>query len=97
MQDSNLRRLSQQIYSLPRLTAPETPRSETGTYHARYFPVKRAACRIRTDDPEITSHVLWPAELRRLFRDCTPKPPGPTTARRARSPEDLPQGARRIA
>ena len=25
---------------------------------------KRATCQIRTDDPEITSHVLWPAELR---------------------------------
>ncbi len=24
---------------------------------------KLAICRIRTDDPEITSHVLWPAEL----------------------------------
>jgi hypothetical protein len=29
VQDSNLRRRSQQIYSLPRLTAPETPRSES--------------------------------------------------------------------
>lgn len=27
-----------------------------------------AAYQIRTDDPEITSHVLWPAELRRRFR-----------------------------
>ena len=25
----------------------------------------KAACRIRTNDPEITNHVLWPAELRR--------------------------------
>ncbi len=23
-----------------------------------------ATCQIRTDDPEITSHVLWPTELR---------------------------------
>ncbi len=28
-----------------------------------------ATSRIRTEDPEITSHVLWPAELRwRLFQ-----------------------------
>ncbi len=26
--------------------------------------MKKATCQIRTDDPEITSHVLWPAELR---------------------------------
>ena len=25
----------------------------------------RASCRIRTNDPEITNHVLWPAELKR--------------------------------
>ncbi len=29
--------------------------------HRRF---ERATCQIRTDDPEITSHVLWPAELR---------------------------------
>ena len=28
----------------------------------------RAECQIRTDDPEITNHVLWPTELiRHLF------------------------------
>ncbi len=26
---------------------------------------KRASCRIRTNDPEITNHVLWPTELKR--------------------------------
>ena len=26
----------------------------------------RASCRIRTNDPEITNHVLWPTELKRL-------------------------------
>ena len=26
-----------------------------------------ASCRIRTNDPEITNHVLWPTELKRLF------------------------------
>ena len=25
-----------------------------------------ASCRIRTNDPEITNHVLWPTELKRL-------------------------------
>ena len=28
-------------------------------------PFVRASCRIRTNDPEITNHVLWPAELKR--------------------------------
>ena len=27
----------------------------------------RASCRIRTNDPEITNHVLWPTELKRLI------------------------------
>ena len=27
----------------------------------------RASCRIRTNDPEITNHVLWPTELKRQF------------------------------
>ena len=27
----------------------------------------RASCRIRTNDPEITNHVLWPTELKRRF------------------------------
>ena len=26
-----------------------------------------ASCRIRTNDPEITNHVLWPTELKRRF------------------------------
>ena len=43
----------QQIYSLPVLTT--------------YLPTQnfRASCRIRTNDPEITNHVLWPTELKR--------------------------------
>ena len=32
-----------------------------------FFPFFRASCRIRTNDPEITNHVLWPAELKRRF------------------------------
>ena len=28
----------------------------------------RASCRIRTNDPEITNHVLWPTELKRLIK-----------------------------
>ena len=46
----------QQIYSLPPLTTREPP---------RVILFRIAFCQIRTDDPEITSHVLWPAELRR--------------------------------
>ena len=45
VKDSNLRRLSQQIYSLSPLTTRETP--------------QKAACRIWTHDPEITNHVLY--------------------------------------
>ena len=29
--------------------------------------MNRAGCQIRTDDPEITNHVLWPTELIRQF------------------------------
>ena len=29
------------------------------------FGRRRASCRIRTNDPEITNHVLWPTELKR--------------------------------
>ncbi len=47
----------QQIYSLPPLTAREPP-------HV----TMKADNRIRTDDPEITSHVLWPAELCRRIK-----------------------------
>ena len=28
----------------------------------------RASCRIRTNDPEITNHVLWPTELKRHIK-----------------------------
>ena len=43
----------------------------------------RASCRIRTNDPEITNHVLWPTELKRqsllIFesgrRGSNPRPP----------------------
>ena len=33
-----------------------------------YIPCGRASCRIRTNDPEITNHVLWPTELKRLLK-----------------------------
>ena len=32
----------------------------------------RASCRIRTNDPEITNHVLWPTELKRRNRKTRP-------------------------
>ena len=34
--------------------------------HACQLSLSRASCRIRTNDPEITNHVLWPTELKRL-------------------------------
>gem|GEM_PF-2468957 len=71
--DSNHRRLSQQIYSLPHLTAL--------VLAPALCPIiaqapKRADRGIRTLDPEITNHVLWPTELYRQYvkpfwkRDC---------------------------
>ena len=30
-----------------------------------FLTFRRASCRIRTNDPEITNHVLWPTELKR--------------------------------
>ena len=53
--DSNLRRLRQQIYSLPHLAALELSQK------------KRAGRRIRTADQLITNQLLWPTELHRLF------------------------------
>ena len=37
------------------------------TFYQRAF-FFRASCRIRTNDPEITNHVLWPTELKRLVQ-----------------------------
>ena len=51
---------SQQIYSLPHLATLEFAL----ILSLHYF---RASCRIRTNDPEITNHVLWPTELKRHF------------------------------
>ena len=56
--------INQQIYSLPHLATlvfalisflPFQPLPES----------VGASCRIRTNDPEITNHVLWPTELKR--------------------------------
>ena len=35
----------------------------------------RASCRIRTNDPEITNHVLWPTELKRRGGQAIPIAP----------------------
>ena len=35
------------------------------------LPCLRASCRIRTNDPEITNHVLWPTELKRRVGKLT--------------------------
>ena len=55
----------QQIYSLPHLAALETTLNVLLFLSLGLCPV-RASCRIRTNDPEITNHVLWPTELKRL-------------------------------
>ena len=54
--DSNLRRLSQQIYSLLPLTAREPP---------QHISANEADGGIRTPDLLITSEPLWPPELHR--------------------------------
>ncbi len=57
--------INQQIYSLPHLATlvfaqillfAVSPASAGGA---------GASCRIRTNDPELTTHVLWPTELKR--------------------------------
>ena len=47
---------SQLSYSQPHLATLVTAHSNTFFW---------ASCRIRTNDPEITNHVLWPTELKR--------------------------------
>ena len=54
--------INQQIYSLPHLA--------TLVFALSIISKFRASCRIRTNDPEITNHVLWPAELKRRFAKC---------------------------
>ena len=64
----------QQIYSLPHLAALEFARlslfqkTHLRLLHKHLF--SRASCRIRTNDPEITNHVLWPTELKRHRTIC---------------------------
>ena len=59
----------QQIYSLPHLAALEYARERNNTLlNPRHSSKFRASCRIRTNDPEITNHVLWPTELKRQKR-----------------------------
>ena len=42
------------------------PFGHSGIYPENLFKdLSRASCRIRTNDPEITNHVLWPTELKR--------------------------------
>jgi hypothetical protein len=52
-EDSNLRRLRQQIYSLPHLTALVSPRISMNKTHSR------ADGRIRTADQLITNQLLY--------------------------------------
>ena len=41
------------------------PFGHSGIRPASHFWLFCASCRIRTNDPEITNHVLWPTELKR--------------------------------
>ncbi len=59
--DSNHRRYNQQIYSLPHLATLVLALNHC----LNAAQAERADGRIRTVDPEITNHVLWPAELHR--------------------------------
>ena len=62
--DSNHRRHRQQIYSLPHLATLVTTLTLIVSVHCVTL-FSWASCRIRTNDPEITNHVLWPTELKR--------------------------------
>ena len=44
-----------------------SPRARDNAQKRRIMTTRlfRASCRIRTNDPEITNHVLWPTELKR--------------------------------
>ena len=67
----------QQIYSLPHLATlvfAHLP-DPTGFHPSIFFRkliVTWASCRIRTNDPEITNHVLWPTELKRHYQNLQP-------------------------
>ena len=57
--------INQQIYSLPHLA---TLVFALISFYSSLRPLPESAgasCRIRTNDPEITNHVLWPTELKR--------------------------------
>ena len=63
----------QQIYSLPHLATLEfalifvtiSENAFATTLLSQHPNNVGASCRIRTNDPEITNHVLWPTELKR--------------------------------
>ena len=59
--------VSRQIYSLLRLTTPALALDSDAL-----LAQSRADGGIRTLDPEITNHVLWPAELHRLMYISSP-------------------------
>ena len=69
--DSNHRRYNQQIYSLPHLATLVLALKNVPITQAQ-----RADGGIRTLDPEITNHVLWPTELHRQI--CMSIPHGIT-------------------
>ena len=68
--DSNHRTLRERIYSPPQLPLCEPPNSLIFSISNTF----RADRGIRTHDPEITNHVLWPTELyRQLNHPSSPK------------------------
>ena len=74
--DSNHRsRKTADLQSAPFGHSGICPLSSFQKTHSRYFQFhrcfSRASCRIRTNDPEITNHVLWPTELKRHRTICS--------------------------
>ena len=68
--------VSQQIYSLPHLaTLVFAQLLSKNTSYIPVFFFFRASCRIRTNDPEITNHVLWPTELKRQINFAATQSP----------------------
>lgn len=63
--------ISQQIYSLPQLTALVSPRFllQNITFNHTLSTFSRADEGIRTPDLRITNQPLWPAELHRQFKE----------------------------
>ena len=49
----------------------KTNNSGVNLHYLEFIVLCWASCRIRTNDPEITNHVLWPTELKRRVGKLT--------------------------